>query len=164
MKRIFCTILPILLLAIAVQGQNPSKEETQKFISYNLKQVVGQKIGDGETCLENYFSDDFHTLYLKKQVRTSGWLLQTLELISWENLEKIEVSKNDFCGELLIFFKTKVKGSFNALDPNIAKILKPDYYDRIFVVFPADKVESMKRAFLNLSEIAKKENEDPFLN
>ncbi len=164
MRKIIYTILPILLLSFTIHAQRPSKEETQKFISYNLNQVVGQKIGEGETCLENYFSDDFRTQYLKKQVRTSGWLLQTLELIAWENLIKIEVLENDFCGSLLIFFKTKVKGSFDAADPAIAKILKPDYYDRIFVVFPAEKMESMKKAFLTLSEIAKEENKDPFAN
>ena len=156
-------LLIILIFYISAidsaEAQKASKAETEQFISYNLKEVIGKNIDERYVCVENYFNRDFDTYYLKKEVGSSGWLLQKIEYIYWENLEKIEVSENPYCGELLIFFKTKVKGSF---DSKVGAILKPDNYDRIFVVFPKEKVASMRDAFLRLSEIAKEKNKDPF--
>lgn len=166
-KTIVLVTLAFLSISfVQAQDKKPTKEETIAFIKRTTEATVGKEIGWGAILEESSFSVDGYTT--KQTISgTHGFTVETYRLLKWETMdsnrwsetapqEGIEVI------EIGVYFSSKVKHvrDFNLSDNND----KDEYTNELMVYIPKDKLESMKKAFLRLSEIAKEENKDPFEN
>ncbi len=174
MKKI---LLPFLLFAIVFTAQaqdaKPTKEATQKFLNTMLSQVVGNVEDVAQPTIrliqKQYFDNDF-TKYLREN-RTGDDMFEREEYLKlgWQDLTDIKVIRTDKIQSMIrLKFNSKMENKHFCcfLDEEKDKTvpISFNYTDQFFIYVPTDKVESCKKAFLRLVEIAKEENKDPFAN
>ncbi|EAZ95014.1 hypothetical protein FBBAL38_11734 [Flavobacteria bacterium BAL38] len=153
MKKLL-TICLIMATVFTVNAQDgkPTKEETVAYLTRSFKLVEGEKIYMGkyrDITLSNY---DFQESYIKttfddgSSVTDSDFKWETLY-----NITSIDCPTSDK------YKVCEMNGIFNS---SFKSDIGTTNYFTIYVL--KSRAESVKKAFLRLSAIAKEENKDPF--
>lgn len=165
MKKLI-TICFLLSTAFTVKAQDgkPTKEETIAFINRTTALSIGNVYLFGDIT-ESKFTYDSYSLTGGGQAGDEILIQKdTYSGISWETLNPEWISTiNDRSNGMTgcsVGFTKKIKHeeAFTGLETKI------EYKNFIQIVIPKEKFESIKKACLHLSEIAKEENKDPFQN
>jgi hypothetical protein len=158
MKKLI-TIYLLLATTFTVKAQDgkPTQEETITFIKYQLKSLVGSK-NSGEVITKYEFEFSKICYEAKSDLYTSSY---NYSQINWGNLLEIQRYEND----IILFFKTSIYKDYKAVMDNGTIVnSEKKFENHIQILLPSEKFESIKKACLRLSEIAKEENKDPFQN
>jgi hypothetical protein len=172
MKKLL-TICFIMATVFTVNAQDkkPTKEETVAFINRTLNEIKGIKLPFASGVLQNAsFSLNTLTYSTSLELNPGEKFCDHKEIyedISWDKLIVNEIEFTDKANFASFYFIT--------LDSNISLTLvnencnnprqnsqKRSYQSSVQIFIPIEKKESIKKAFLRLSEIAKEENKDPF--
>lgn len=156
---IICVLLAIAFTTQAQDGK-PTKEETVNFINRALESLKGSiYIGNKNISEFNFNETEIQLKFEGKIGNRIGITSYKYSLINWDKLYEIKYTSAQGRLEILLFFNANLKQeySFNLLNDQ-----KVEYLSHIQIPIPENKKESMEKAFLRLSEIAKEENKDPF--
>lgn len=167
MKKLL-TICLLIATAFTVNAQDtkPTKEETVDFINRTTAQSIGNQYRFG-TLTETKFTYDSYSFTQTAQITDTDIHIQmeTYSGILWESLnpewiKKINVREGDATAGVSIAFSKKIKyeDAYTGIETKI------EYKNVLEIIIPIEKFESVKKACLRLSEIAKEENKDPFAN
>ena len=158
MKKLITICLLIATTCTVNAQQKPTKEQTITFIKNQLASMIGTK----------WMSDNLITKYSfeteKIYFEASGEMVTTTytySQLNWVNLVGESRAGND----IILVFKSAIKRDYKAFAKNGAVVnsgVKNEQY--IQIPLPVEKFDSLTKAFLRLSEIAKEENKDPFGN
>ena len=163
MKKLI-TICLIIAATFTVKAQDgkPTKERTINFIQSALNESIGSKYY-GKVIEKNVFT---HDMLNKCIVDGSSNKIDTYYNINWELYTGCAARGDNGIVKIDVYMSNPVK--------NIATSTKigeeepyysvTNYDDQIHFFAPYNKVESLKKAFARLAEIAKEENKDPFKN
>ena len=172
MKRLLISFLFIAgALSAQAQDSKPSKEATQKFLNNILSQVVGNPQDALQPKIrliqKQSFENDFTKYILING--SDNYFRERSEYINvpWQDFTDFIVEINGGIQSYVrIIFKSNMEyESFCCFvdedkgDPSFSI-----YTNQFLIYIPTDKLESCKKAFLRLSELAKEENKDPFKN
>jgi len=166
------TVITILMALLAIlpfshafsQNNKPGKEETIKFIDNTLKKCIGQTYErENQTVLDILFDGTI----LKQTIKfpqSDNTILETKYIIlNWENVNSVTlyqgISENDKINLMGVKFTNKVE---KIKKWKYWKQPKTEYQEYIDFYIPAEKKESLEKAFWRLKEIAEEENKDPF--
>jgi hypothetical protein len=157
MKKLL-TICLIMAAVFTVNAQNgkPTKEQTIAFIQRQFESLIGTK--NFSNVITKYEFEPTK-IYFEDRSNLKYNSSYTYTQINWGNLVEIKRYEND----IQLFFKSSINRDYKAVMDNgriVNSEKKIENYIQIPV--PDEKFESMKKAFLRLSEIAKEENKDPF--
>ena len=154
-KLITICLIMATVFTVNAQDKKPTKEETVAFIQRQFESLIGYKVRNSvitkyEFDLAKINFESRSDLYTTTRIYTQ---------INWGNLVKIERYEND----IQLFFTSSIYYDYKAVMEN-GKIVNSNakFENYIQILVPSEKFESMKKAFLRLSEIAKEENKDPF--
>ena len=138
------------VFTVNAQDGKPTKEETVAYLTRSFKLVEGEKFFSNNTAY-SYSKYDFS---INKIIETyddgSG---STYSDFKWETLTEIRTptcpEEYKVC-EIRLYFSSYFKDELNLTWK----------FKEVYVL--KSRAESVKKAFLRLSEIAKEENKDPF--
>jgi hypothetical protein len=174
MKKLL-TICLIMATAFTVnaQGGKPTKEETVAFINRTLNECKGFKLPYYMGTMQNVdFSENklIYTTILTVGVdgKKDCDHKEIYENINWSKLKMDQMEFNqetDYFSYYHIRFSTNLNKTTNNENCSFREnSKKTNIQSNMYVFIPTEKKESIKKAFLRLSEIAKEENKDPFQN
>lgn len=153
MKKLLSTCLLIAMAFTShAQDGKPTKEETVKFINNALKLRIGTNYNSKQIITNYVFT--LESVYFEKTNDLGTIMDNTFSNLAWETLTNIKEIPDDSFIFILTFdtpFKNTSKHTGHV-----------DYYKDLYFHVPENKKDSLKKAFLRLSEIAKEENKDPF--
>lgn len=147
---IICFLLATAFTSQA-QDKKPIKEETVKFIDQALKLRIGTASFKRYTIQEINFKPELITLVDLLDDKTRR-RFNEYSNIKWETLINISIDLTEYT-KMTLKFEANYKFKYEDYI---------DYSKILTLPIPENKIESLKKAFLRLSEIAKEENKDPF--
>jgi hypothetical protein len=171
MKKLLtiCFLITIAFTSQAQEGK-PTKEETIAFINRTINECKGFKLPYYMGKLESASFTENKLTYKTTTSLTSGKKNcdreEIYEDIFWDKLkvENIKFENNeDGASYYEINFSQNM--SHSDITENCVFIenhSKTNILSNMYVFIPVQKKESIKKAFLRLSEIGKEENKDPF--
>ncbi|MBC7507735.1 MAG: hypothetical protein H7320_03160 [Ferruginibacter sp.] len=155
------SLLLLLLISfsfiVKAQVAKQSKEAIIKFINAALRKVVGT--GDDESNIVTSTVTETGNI-VSDELSDDGLTSRRKEYryISWKNLNAVKPHPEKFSMKgsirLVLSFNSSCDFKFFAR----SKLLKNEPVDAFALIIPAQKFESVKKAFERLSEIAKEEN------
>ncbi|EAZ95019.1 hypothetical protein FBBAL38_11759 [Flavobacteria bacterium BAL38] len=158
-KLLTICLIMATIFTVNAQDKKPTKEETVAFINRTTALTVG-KIFYGSTTTEakfnydSYFYSQTFNAFLSTTKKYSGILWETMvpDQIQILNERDIDIIEIGIPFTKIIKFESTSTGSDS----------KTEYNNWLRIIIPKEKFESIKKACLRLSEIAKEENKDPF--
>lgn len=155
------------------QNQKPTKAQTVDFINRTLELSIGSKYNYTYTTRTSF---DYET-YIRESVMKAGSqkvvvgnYKEEYSLLKWENLlinnfqlKNCDFGDNGIC-EIWISFSSQISFRETKSGKSIDNTDKTNYVQTLAMLIPSEKFESIKKACIRLSEIAKEENKDPFQN
>jgi hypothetical protein len=176
MKKLLtiCLIMATVFTANAQNGK-PTNEETVIFIKRQLELRIGTKVQETESFIFRINKNDFNhsslnneKQYIDPSVNKGNIQIKNISQIKWESLDLIKMGEN-YHNDGLIIVEFKSPYSYYWKSYKIRDDGKEYMYTEgesfsstLEIFIPIEKYESIKKAFLRLSEIAKEENKDPF--
>ncbi len=157
MKKLL-TICLVMATVFTVNAQDnkPSKEETVAFIQRQFESLIGSKVRNSVITKYDF---DLARIYFENRHNLQFTSSYTYTQINWGNLFEVQRYEND----IILFFTTSIYKDYKAVKDNGSIVNSEAKFENyIQILVPSEKFESMKKAFLRLSEIAKEENKDPF--
>ena len=158
MKKLI-TICLLLATTYSVKAQQkPTKEATVTFIKNQLASMIGTKwIYDNLITKYSFETEKIYFEASGEMVTTT----YTYSQLNWVNYVGNSRAGND----IILAFKSAVKEDYKAFAKNGAVVNSGVKNNQsIQIPLPSEKFDSLSKAFLRLSEIAKEENKDPFQN
>lgn len=175
----------MLILAISsryIYSQAPTKEETIAFIKSCAQEAIGLRAMDGRVLTDivfNYYKVEQELKYELTPEQTGNGKVHIYQkgseewpLIKWQNVSSIQIlnchllENYGFC-QLQIHFKLPNQKHIVRIDglgdKNFDRFVD-EYTHFIPISIHKNKLESVEKAVLRLSQIAKEENKDPFKN
>lgn len=170
-KGILVVVFMCIVGVLNAQEKKPTKEETIAFINRTLNEFKGYELPWSEGILESVkFTGSMYVLktYHEDEGKRTQQYTTTCEDLPWDklNIEKTEWHPDKNVPYYYVIFNQSYKSTevYDALfDRRYDKTTTQMLLSLILFV-PANKAESIKKAFLRLAEIAKEENKDPFVN
>lgn len=173
MKKLItiCFIMAIVFTVNAQDGK-PTKEETVAFINRTLNECKGFKLPFQMGTIQNVDFSENKLIYTTILTLSSGKKdcdhTEIYENINWDKLKIDEMEFNvstDYSSNYHIKFATNINKIIVDENCNYRdNSNKTNIQSNMYVFIPTNKKESIRKAFLRLSEIAKEENKDPFQN
>jgi hypothetical protein len=167
MKKLL-TICLLLAATLTVNAQEkPSKEVTVKFIEANLKKSIGTK--DRYSHLLTNVSFDGNVLILTTtRLELEVTYTETYSDFDWEGVRfsvRNDSEKSTIPGFEVVQISFETSYKQKTITEQFGKVSKSErLFTWLIIHMPSDKIESLKKAFLRLQEIANEENKDPFAN
>ncbi len=176
-------IITVLCLTVCIHtmyAQNkPTKEETIAFINRTAEEAIGTIYNSTRTKEISFDLMSYRRISIMEINKDNGTIVETNKYVETQtfpsleflNMEKefelmnCEVGRDDIC-EIWIPFKKDVKreetnNGLASYNRNESK-KEVGYSSVLAILIPKGKAESVKKAFLRLTEIVKEENKDPF--
>jgi hypothetical protein len=158
MKKLLILCLLLAATFSTKAQEKVSMEVTAKFIETNLKKFIGNK-ADG-WLVTNVSFNGKELVVITSYLGTTN--IDTYSNFDWEDVNfsvRDDSEKSIVPGfeNVTLSFKTSYK-------QYISSLKKERLFDWFDIHMPSDKIESLKKAFLRLQEIANEENKDPFAN
>jgi hypothetical protein len=155
-KLLTICLIMVTVFTVNAQDKKPTKEETVIFIQRQFESLIGYKVR-GSVITKYEF--DLSKIQFESRSNLNYTSSYIYTQINWGNLVKIERYEND----IQLFFTSSIYNDYKAVMDN-GKIVNSHakFENYIQILVPSEKFESIKKAFLRLSEIAKEENKDPF--
>jgi beta-galactosidase GanA len=138
--------------------QEPTKEETVKFINKTLNKAIGEKTTEYHTVTDVQFTLDKITNVASSSIDNKP-SITIYENMDWAGFiefpARISQPDNGNIKKISVLFTSKVKKTYKG---------EVDYdYNNCFLTVPTGSVESVKKAILHLVELAKEEEDsNPF--
>ncbi|TVZ59289.1 hypothetical protein NA63_1817 [Flavobacteriaceae bacterium MAR_2010_105] len=168
-KLLTICLIMVTTFVINAQDKKPTKEETIAFINRTIESSIGSEYNYTYTTKISFdYKNYVRESVMKVGDKIVGNHREEFSLLKWENLfvdnfqlENCHIGENDIC-EIWISFSNQIScretetGLYS--DPSD----KTTYTQTLTMLIPKEKFESIKKACLRLSEIAKEENKDPF--
>jgi hypothetical protein len=167
MKKLI-TICLLIATSFTVNAQEkPSREQTIKFIESSLKKTIGTK--DSYNNLLTNVSFNGNELILTTTVASLDELTtRTYSNFNWEGVDFIvrdDSEKSTISGFEVVQLSFVTSYKQVTITKQYDEVRKNERTFNWFIIhMPSDKIESLRKAFLRLSEISKEENKDPFQN
>lgn len=171
-KLLTICLLMATVFTINAQDAKPTKEETIAFINRTINECKGFKLPNYMGELENAFFTGNKLIYKSTTSLTSGKKNcareEIYEDIAWDKL-KIEDIKFESSESVASYYLISFKQNINHIYITENCVFsenssRTNIQSNMYFFIPLEKKESIKKAFLRLSEIAKEENKDPFAN
>lgn len=161
------------IFTVNAQDKKPTKEETVAFINRTINECKGFELPFAMGVLQNAVFLEKKLIYTTSLELNPGEKYcdhkETYEDINWEKLIVKEMEfteKSNLASFYYVTFETNLSNT--VLNENCNRYGKNSEETSLqlnmYVFIPKNKKESIKQAFLRLSEIAKEENKDPFQN
>jgi hypothetical protein len=169
MKKLL-TICLIMATMFTVNAQEkPSREVTAKFIDATLKKTIGTEDLPGGNLLTNVSFDGNQLILTTTRKNLELRSTTTYSNFDWEGLSIFLVRNDQEKSKITGFEVVQISFETNFKEVYIAeqfgKVRNTERLKSwILIHMPSDKIASLEKAFLRLSEIAKEENKDPFQN
>ncbi len=159
-KLLFLFLFAIAINFASAQDAKPTKEETQKFITNMISQVIGspQKAGKSILIKSQSFNEKFTEFTIKKGIGDDNNYIYEYNNISWGQLTDFQIQEEGFVSILVLLFKSNLQQKIKESDGKV----QTSFTISLLLYVPTEKLESCKKAFLRLKGIAEEENKDPF--
>ncbi|EAZ95017.1 hypothetical protein FBBAL38_11749 [Flavobacteria bacterium BAL38] len=157
------------IFTVNAQDKKPTKEETIAFINRTIELSIGSEYNYTYTT-KTYFD---YNIYERESVMKVGELVtgnfkEEYSLLKWENLrinsfhlQNCSFGENDIC-QVWIYFSNQISFRETSTEKYGDPSDKITFKQSLAMLIPKGKFESIKKACIRLSEIAKEENKDPF--
>ena len=164
MKKLLLLFLLTSITVVVKAQDKPSKSDAQGLINTILKRVVTRNsCSEGMMVSEQFFTNDFanyHYAASSKDKKKSA--ITDISDIHWKNYLKCDMKTSVWDTGIActtVYFSTSMKQTFILEGKEVST-----FETTIDIVIQPEKLESIKKAFERLAEIAKEENKDPFKN
>jgi hypothetical protein len=156
-KLITICLLIATTFTVNAQDAKPTKEQTITFIKNQLASMIGTKYMSNNLITKYSFETDKIYFEFSDEMVTSTY---TYSQLNWVNL----VGESRAGNEIILAFKSAIKEDYKAFGKSSGAVVNSGVKNQqyIQIPLPSDKFDSLSKAFLRLSEIAKEENKDPF--
>jgi len=164
MKKLLLLFLLTSITVVVKAQEKPSKSDTHGLINTTLKRVVARNsCSEAMMVSEQFFSNDFAKYhYAAKSKDKKKSATTDVSNIQWKNYLKCEMKTSTWDNVIActtVYFSTAMKETIILEGKEVSS-----FETTIDIVIQPEKLESIKKAFERLAEIAKEENKDPFKN
>lgn len=165
MKKLLTICLIVAATCTVNAQEKPSKDVTVKFIEASLKKSIGT-VSYGHLLTDVSFDGNELILTTTRKdldVRSTV----TYSNFDWEGLSRFLVrndsEKSTIPGFEVVNISFETSYKQKTITEQYGKARKSELLSTWFLIhMPTEKIVSLEKAFLRLSEIAKEENKDPF--